>query len=176
MISLQFKYPVCSNFICIWQNSFFYRILFSLYLFYLFIGIFRAAPMAYGGSQDRGPIRAAIASLHHSHSKVGSEPCLWPTLQLTAMQIVNPLSEARNWTSNLMVPSWIPFRCTMMGTPTSDKILNWIPPVGRGKQQGSTITMKRLDAWNSWPVLTFQSLPCVHSGVSSALGLGRSAW
>ena len=32
-------------------------------------------------------------------------------------QILNPLSEARGQTHNLMVPSWIPFHCTMMGTP-----------------------------------------------------------
>ena len=31
--------------------------------------------------------------------------------------IINPLSEARDQTCNLMVPSWIRFHCTMMGTP-----------------------------------------------------------
>ena len=30
--------------------------------------------------------------------------------------MLNPLSEARNWTQSLMVPSWIGFCCTMMGT------------------------------------------------------------
>ena len=30
--------------------------------------------MAYGGSQARGQIRVAGASLHHSHSNMGSEP------------------------------------------------------------------------------------------------------
>ena len=34
--------------------------------------LFRATPMAYGGSQARGP----AASLHHSHSNAGSEPHL----------------------------------------------------------------------------------------------------
>ena len=33
---------------------------------------FRAAPAAYGSSQARGPIRAAAASLRHSHSNVTS--------------------------------------------------------------------------------------------------------
>ena len=33
--------------------------------------------------------------------------------------ILNPLSEARDWTCNLMVPSWIRFRCATMGTPES---------------------------------------------------------
>ena len=32
-------------------------------------------------------------------------------------RILNPLGEARDWTSNLMDPSWICFRCTLMGTP-----------------------------------------------------------
>ena len=33
-------------------------------------------PAAYGGSQARGLIRAAAASLHHSHSNAGSKLCL----------------------------------------------------------------------------------------------------
>ena len=47
-------------------------------LFCLFV--FRAATGAYGGSQARGQIRGIAAGLHHSHSNVGSEPCLLPTL------------------------------------------------------------------------------------------------
>ena len=38
----------------------------------------------YGSFQARGLIGAAAASLHHSHSNIGSEPCLQPTPQLTA--------------------------------------------------------------------------------------------
>ena len=34
-------------------------------------------------------------------------------------QILNPLSEARDRTHNLMVPSRIPLHCSMMGTPPS---------------------------------------------------------
>ena len=37
---------------------------------------FRAAPKAYGGSQARVLIGATAASLGHSQSKAGSEPCL----------------------------------------------------------------------------------------------------
>ena len=42
---------------------------------------FRAAAVAYGGSQDKGLIGAVAASLYHSHShcNVGSKPCLRPT-------------------------------------------------------------------------------------------------
>ena len=58
---------------------------FYFFNFYLFAFLsFRAAPAADGGSQARGPFGAVAASLHHSHSNVGSEPCLQPTPQLTA--------------------------------------------------------------------------------------------
>ena len=50
-----------------------------------FFSAFWAAPAAYGSSQARGQIRATAASPHHSHSNTGSEPCLRPTPQLTAM-------------------------------------------------------------------------------------------
>ena len=36
--------------------------------------LFRAEPVTYGSSQARGPVRAAAASLHHSHNNMGSEP------------------------------------------------------------------------------------------------------
>ena len=41
-----------------------------------FLCLFRAALVAYGGSQARGLIGATAASLHHSHSHLGSEPHL----------------------------------------------------------------------------------------------------
>ena len=47
--------------------------------------LIRAAPMACAGSQAGGPIGAVAAGLHHSHSSAGSELCLRPTPQLTAM-------------------------------------------------------------------------------------------
>ena len=52
--------------------------------FFFFFGLFRAIPKAYGGSQARSLIRAITASLHHSHDKVWSKLCLWPTAQFTA--------------------------------------------------------------------------------------------
>ena len=58
--------------------------------------------MSYGGSQTRGPIGATAAGLHHS-----SRQC----------RILNPLSEARDRTCNLMVPSRIHFCCATTGTP-----------------------------------------------------------
>ena len=52
-------------------------------IFFFFLP-FRAAPMAYGGSQARGPIGATAAGLHHSHSNTRYEPRLRPTPQLMA--------------------------------------------------------------------------------------------
>ena len=71
--------------------------------------LFRPVPRAYayGVSQARGQ----IAGLHHSHSNMGSKLHLWPTPQLTATLILNPLSEASDRTRNLMVTSRIHFRC-----------------------------------------------------------------
>ena len=41
--------------------------------FFLAFCFFRATHAAYGGSQNRDPIGAVAASLHHSHSTTGSE-------------------------------------------------------------------------------------------------------
>ena len=53
-------------------------VLFSFYLF-------RAAPVAYGSSQARGPSWAAAAGVCHSHSHVKPKLHLQPTPQLTTM-------------------------------------------------------------------------------------------
>ena len=65
-----------------------WHIIFFLFLKIIFciiiiICLFRAPPMAYGGSQARGLIGAVAAGLHHSH--IRSESCLRPTPRLTAM-------------------------------------------------------------------------------------------
>ena len=49
-----------------------------LFLFFVFC-LFKAAPMAYRGSQAKGQIGAVATSLCHGHSNVGSEPHLQPT-------------------------------------------------------------------------------------------------
>ena len=57
----------------------------SEYLIVLFFFLlFRTVPVAYGGSQAGGQIRAVAASHSHSHSNVGSKLRLRPTPQLTA--------------------------------------------------------------------------------------------
>ena len=53
-------------------------------LIFFFFGLFRATPMAYGGSQARGLIEAVAAGLHQSHSNTRSELCLQSTPQLMA--------------------------------------------------------------------------------------------
>ena len=64
-----------------------YKLLFYVYYYHIFclFAFSRAAPVAYGGSQARGLIRAVATGLRQSHSNVGSELRLQPTLQLTAM-------------------------------------------------------------------------------------------
>ena len=66
-------------------------ILVFLFLFCFFC-LFRAIPVAYGGSQARGRIGATVTGLHHS-----SQQC-W---------ILNPLSEARDQTHVLMDASQV---------------------------------------------------------------------
>ena len=83
----------------------------------LFVCLFRAAPAACGGSQARGGIRAKllayttaiampdpsrICDLHHS---------------LRQLQILNPVSEARDQAFVLMDTSQIRFHFAMVGTP-----------------------------------------------------------
>ena len=46
--------------------------------------LFRAAPVAHGGSQARGLIGALAAGLCQGHSNARSKPRLRPTPQLTA--------------------------------------------------------------------------------------------
>ena len=50
----------------------FFLVLGFLGFFFVFC-LFRAIPVAYGGSQARGKIRATTASLHQSHSNAGSK-------------------------------------------------------------------------------------------------------
>ena len=57
----------------------------SILFYFVLFCVFRGIPMASGGSQARGPIRATAAGLGHSHSNTGSEPCLKTTTQLMAM-------------------------------------------------------------------------------------------
>ena len=57
--------------------------------------IFFFFPVAYGGSQARGPIRAVAASLRQSHSNTGSEPRLQPTPHPTATPDPQPTEQGQ---------------------------------------------------------------------------------
>ena len=92
--------------------------------FFLSFSFFRTACMAYGGSQARGWIGALAASLHHSHCNAGSTPRLCLHHSSLQCRILNPLSEVRDRTRNLMVPSRIHFHCATTGTPYTI-LLNW---------------------------------------------------
>ena len=52
--------------------------------FYFYFWLLGVTFVAHRVSQTRGRVRAADASLHHSHSNARSESCLQPTPQLTA--------------------------------------------------------------------------------------------
>ena len=55
------------------SSSFLRNTPFFFFFFFCLFAISRAAHVAYGGSQARGPIGAIAAGLRHSHSNMGSE-------------------------------------------------------------------------------------------------------
>ena len=63
----------------------FFVFAFTFFFFFFFL-LFRAIPVAYGGSQARGQIGAVAAGLHHRHSNARSKARLHPTPQLVATQ------------------------------------------------------------------------------------------
>ena len=68
--------------------------------------------MAYGGSQAGGQIGAYASCWpmpEPQQRQIRATSVIYA--QLTAMQDLNPLSEARDGTWNLMVPSQIRFHC-----------------------------------------------------------------
>ena len=77
---------------------------------YLFLLLFSATPVAYGGSQARGRMGAAASGLHHSHSNAGSSHICNLHHSSLQHQVLNPLSEARDRTCILMDTSRIRFR------------------------------------------------------------------
>ena len=77
----------------LFQYFFFYyyfkNFMYSLFV-YLFILLFKATPVDLEAPHKaRGQIGAAVASLCHSHSNMGSEPCLQPTLHLEARSLTH---------------------------------------------------------------------------------------
>ena len=79
--------------------------------------LFRDTPMAFGGSQARGPIGAVAAS--HAPATATWDPSHVCDLDHSSQQsqIPNPLREARDRAHILMDTSKIHFHCTTTGTP-----------------------------------------------------------
>ena len=87
-----------------------------LFCFVLFFLPFRAAPAAYGSSKARGQIGAVTVGLGHSHSNMESKLCLDLCCSSPQCQILNSLSEARDWTCVLVDTSQMHFHCTTAET------------------------------------------------------------
>ena len=82
---------------------------------FFFFFFFRFAPVAYGGSQARGRIRATAPVLCHSHAR--SKPRLRPKPRLLATLDPDPRNEAGDQTRILMDTSRIRFCGATTGTP-----------------------------------------------------------
>ena len=94
--------------------------LFSLfYLFYFYFLLFRAPFVAYGGSQAKGQIRAIAAGLATATAMQNVSRICDLHYRSWQRQILNPLSEARDWNRYLRIPSQIHFCCATMGIPCS---------------------------------------------------------
>ena len=84
-----------------------------IYLILFIFLLFRAVPTAYGGSQARGSNRSCSCQPTPEPQQRGIRAASVTHTTTHA----NPLSKGRGRTRNLMVPSWICYHCTTMGTP-----------------------------------------------------------
>ena len=90
-----------------------------LFFFFFFFCLFRATPLAHGGSQARGQVRAVAAGLHLSHITTQDLSCVCNLHHsLWQCQILNPRGEARDQTCILMDASQVNFHWATMGTPS----------------------------------------------------------
>ena len=82
LCNYKFNFYVCEPVSVLYIDSF--VLSFKFFGCLLLFSLFRETPVAYGGSQARGLIRATAAGLHHSHGNARSEPRLRATPQLRA--------------------------------------------------------------------------------------------
>ena len=89
----------------------------SFFFFFFFFGLFRAAPVAYGGSQARGWIGAKLPA--YTTATAMPDPSCNFDLCHSSQQclILNPLREARDGTFVLMDTSQVHYHWATMGTP-----------------------------------------------------------
>ena len=91
------------------------------FIFIYFFCLFRALPLAYGSSQARGQITGAAAGLPKA-TATPDPSCICNLHHISRQsRILDPLSETRDRTRNLIVSSQIHFCCATMGTP-----IQWI--------------------------------------------------
>ena len=108
-----YRFPDCFLFLCLWDTEislqisflgfFFFLTFFSPFLFIL--TFFRATPEAYGSFQGR--IRTVATGLSYSHSNTRSPLSVAYMTSSQQCWILNPLSEARHWTSILVDTSLV---------------------------------------------------------------------
>ena len=82
---------------------------FCCFLF-VYFGLFRVTPMAYGSSWARSWTGDSAASLRHSHSNARSEPCLQPTPQLTGTSDPNSERPGIKPSSSWILVRFVSFR------------------------------------------------------------------
>ena len=121
---------------------------FGCFLFFSFVFcLFRASPVAYRGTQTRGPIGAIATGPHHSHSDTSVF-----SLHCTSWQhrILNPLSGAEDWNCGLKDASQIRFHWARMRTPPT---LFWIRKSFKEKRAAECWTHLNLrpPLWDSDP-------------------------
>ena len=85
-----------------YKNIFLQTFLLPLSLLFLFFGLFRAAPAAYGSFQARGLNQSCSWDLHHNHGNTSAELHPRPILQFTATLDPYARSKARDWIHILM--------------------------------------------------------------------------
>ena len=85
---------------------FFFGFYFEIFFFFFFL-LFSAAPTAYGSSQVRGQIGAAVPAYMTAHSHATSKPNCDLHHSSQQLRILDPLSEARDRTLILMDASWV---------------------------------------------------------------------
>ena len=118
MITPIIKYLTCLIFFTLFPfpNRAYYISLLDIffYIIIIIILLFRAAPMAYGGSQARSQIRAPAAGLHHSHSNTRSS-VNYATTHTNARSLTNwakpGIEPTSSWILAGFVTHWAWWEC-----------------------------------------------------------------
>ena len=144
------------------------------FIFYFIFCLFRAALKAYGSSRARGQIRAVAASLPTAVALAIQDPSWVCDLHHSSRQcqILNPLSDARDWTCNLMVPRRSHFCWATMGTPTYTQI--FFSSKFYVTTRSTVFVCKGPSATEAWLQLTCGLTPSLNKGqlcLSSGAGL-----